>query len=194
VFQQGAELQETIMSADNSSTPSRTTGVALQRWVAAAVLAALAGCGSAPEVTVHSSAAKPATAAVADDADLVSAVRDEKGDPSLSLQYELQQRPIPGGDFALRLRFEATQALRGLQVRYEFPAGLVWAGSSPGVRDAALPLGGKLDRTLRLRAEREGVMALRVIVSAEASPAHPVTATFSIPLIVDAPAGVVSRP
>jgi hypothetical protein len=183
------------MSGHHLPASTYGSGRALRLAICAALLAAISGCGSAPEVKIHGSPATPSTAAaVADDADLVSAVKDANGELPLALRYDLQQRPAPGGDFSLRLRFEAAQPVRGIRVRYELPAGLSWAAAAPEIRDAAIAEGGHVDRTLRLRSGREGVMALRVIAAVEITAGRAATAAFSIPLIVEAPAGAVSRP
>jgi hypothetical protein len=103
------------------------------------------------------------------------------------MHFELQQRPVAGADFALRLKVEASAPLSSLKARVLLPEGIDWATAATAPEAGSLAGGERVERSLILRALREGAYELRVELAVEPAAGAASTALYSIPLIVGRP-------
>lgn len=163
--------------------------VAAPGSIAFALLAAslLLACGSSPDAAKDANGAQQAAAPLSPDAYLVSAVKAAPDEVPVALRFELQQRPVVGEEFTLRIRAETAELLTSLQVKFEVPEGLSLSGAASGIQEAKVPAQARMDRTLKIRAFRDGVYELRAAVAGESATGMPIAAMFSIPVIVDRP-------
>ena len=166
--------------------------------VAGALLFALVACGSS-EPSADSSAQAAATAAAAGankpDARLVAAVPVQAGSAAVSLRFELLDRPLPNGDFRVRLVWAVTAPTRLLQADYVPAEGLRAPAGNQVLRESNLAADAIIERVLTLHAGAAGMYLVQLNVRndvAGGNGASGGTSLFALPVLVE-PAPVSPR-
>jgi hypothetical protein len=146
----------------------------------------LGGCSKSDE-PAGSAATRSASKAVvhaSPDADLVAAVATGTGTSPAVLRFELQERPVLGQPFHVRLQVMPSQDVSKLRLTFDVSAGLEITDASPSLEIGKTPAGEAKEKILSLHGTAEGVFELRASVTVDDAPG----ATYSIPLIVTAEA------
>jgi len=160
--------------------------------VPGAAVLILAACGSS-EPSADSAGQTGATTAGAattkPDARLVAAVPVQNGSAAVGLRFELLDRPLPNGDFRVRLVWTVTAATRALQADYVPAEGLRAAAGNAVLRETNLAADAVVERVLTLHATSAGMYLVQLSVRndvAGGGAASGGNSLFALPVLVEA--------
>ncbi len=170
---------------------------ATRRILAGAVVLSLVACGSSQpsaDSAVQADTSAAAAAANKPDSRLVAAVPVQSGSTALGLRFELLDRPLPNGDFRVRLLWTVTAPTRTLQVDYVPAEGLHAAAGNQVLRESNLEADAVVERVLTLHAGAAGMYLVQLNVRNDVAGGGATggNSLFALPVLVE-PAPVSAR-
>jgi hypothetical protein len=120
---------------------------------------------------------------------LVAAVPVQNGSAAVGLRFELLDRPLPNGDFRVRLLWTVTAPTRVLQADYIPTEGLRAAAGNAVLRESNLAADAVVERVLTLRAAAAGMYLVQLSVRndvAGGGGASGGNSLFALPVLVEA--------
>jgi hypothetical protein len=173
-------------------------GETLRPLAPAAVALGLVACGSSEpsgDSAGQADASAGAAAVNKPDARLVAAVPVQNGSAALGLRFELLDRPLPNGDFRVRLVWTATAPSRALQADYVPAEGLRAVAGTAVLRESNLAADTVIERVLTLHAAAAGMYLVQLTVRNDVvggSGASGGNSLFALPVLVE-PAPVSTK-
>jgi hypothetical protein len=119
----------------------------------------------------------------------------QNGSAALSLRFELLDRPLPGGDFRVRLVWAVTAPTRTLQADYVPAEGLRAAAGNQVLRESNLAADAVVERVLTLHAGAAGMYLIQLNVRNDVAGGSGATggnSLFALPVLVE-PAPVSAK-